>query len=153
MDPSEGDKSTRTNALKWFESHPLVATVLWALGADVRDNSEKQEEIKRRNSLNRSLSWRDDRDGRSIVEHSSRNQSPKFSDSNILHSTASSRTDRSSPSSATEDGEIVFKRSPPKLDERDSFEDSSPNNNYGFYVTISPPQEHLFPRVPRGDDT
>ena len=134
-----------SNALNWFGSHPLVATVLWALGADVRDHVDKPVSGKPRTAFNRSLSWRDDRGG-SIVDNNSEH-GERVRRSNMLHST---RSDRQSSES---DGITIVRRLnyPDSETTRDSLESESPQS-YGFYVAISPPQEHLYPKVPSQND-
>jgi hypothetical protein len=147
---SSPERSNKTSALKWFEAHPLVATLLWVLGADVEEQAdEKASGKKSKPAVNRSLSWRDDRGGSIIVENDRVGSGKtRFTDSSVLYSGGSSNEDIQAG--------VMLKRNTVQYQERDSdsresFGTDSPNNNYGFYVTISPPQEHKFPRVPRDD--
>jgi hypothetical protein len=154
-----GSTTTKSSALNWFDAHPLVATVLYLLGADVTERGEEKHATTgkggdKRAAIQRSLSWRDDRGGSIVMDDAAAGQHgrTRFKDSAILHGHGSSNNE-----DKDKEGGVLLKRNTMQYHDRDadpardSFTDS-PNNNYGFYVTISPSQEHKFPRLPRGDD-
>lgn len=152
----------KTSALNWFNEHPVIATVLWVLGADVSEtvNDDSKHGTSKRRGLNRSLSWMDDRGGSIVLDRdadtsTSQMSRTRFTDSSILHGNGS--TSRSSDKN--EDGGVLLKRNTMQYNDRDADTSrestttgiDSPNSNYGFYVTISPQQDHTFPRVPKDD--
>eukprot|EP01038_Epipyxis_sp_PR26KG_P007240 gene7240-9871_t len=53
---------------QWLQTHPLVATVLWILGADTKTLSPTSEKINSQGKLN-ALTWRDQYSGGNIYEY------------------------------------------------------------------------------------
>lgn len=110
---------------KWFNKHPLVATVLWALGTHT---SKKEFEDAAEESDRSTLTWKDDHGGH-IAEYFEKVQTTDITEdtshsgqSVVLKIGTESRADNKTPSVDNEDTSV------------------SPQS-WGFYVSITPPQE------------
>ncbi len=149
-----GDSPTQ-QPLNWFAKHPVIASVLWMMGTDLNNNKNDStgslgSEETRINSSNR-LSWKDDCGG-NIAEFIGQVQTGDGGKANkegtITSSAlrkrgefnnASGKDDRSPPNGFRKD---------PKF--RDEIDVSAQSPQWGFYVSITPPQEQFLTQPPQG---
>ena len=146
MSEEERKSESGGNALQWFNSHPVVATVLWVLGADMRDNDSKIGDKRS------TLSWRDDHGGRIVEYQESPSRSAAVTDRFTEYSDRNERISvtRNSDESPEHSGGHLLKRKDPQSANQDKNGDiygefevhDSISPSWGFYVAITPPQEH-----------
>ncbi len=128
------------NALQWFNSHPVVATVLWALGAEVKEPGCKVNEKKS------TLTWRDEKQGLKIVDF----MSPESQGKETVGKETLLSPRISASAENKEEGHFL-KRKETVVDNGDVGDGSSfgefeventSSPNWGFFVAITPPQDH-----------
>lgn len=139
----------KTDSLGWFAKHPVIASVLWIMGTDLKNSPDSRSSLASDDAKsNNRLSWKDDYGGH-IAEYVGQIQSQK-SDGGIVKQ----RKDGSKQQSTLRKWQDTIDRSPPhgpqKKDVQNSkakefydLENDAQSPQWGFYVSITPPQEQF----------
>lgn len=142
------DVGDTDKTIQWFVKHPLIATVLWIVGADLQplqnDNPEQTPDDARLNKL----SWRDDHGG-NIAEYLGQVQKgSKFSEGKngtAFEEEDSTRRRSNSRSNNTSNllnlSDKSHSRSVGNGPSSPPQDQSMQSPQWGFYVSITPPQE------------
>ena len=132
MEQSTGlQRSPRVSAMNWFHDHPIVATVLWALGTEVKSCILSMEQENGPSKQN---------------ENVRRNISGDTCNSNILYSNQSS-SPAAEHNVKDEGGVLLPHRSALSSIDSSHIPDSvSPDMSspWGFFVPITPPSRDPF---------
>lgn len=112
--------SDNSSSVSWLKKHPVVSTVLWILGTDIKNSPKTESDDSRPNTL----SWRDDHGGHiaEYIDHVQR----KEANSNNPNTSVDSQ------------GKQLVRSSNEKFAEGSPDSCSSP---YGFYVRLTPPSD------------
>lgn len=141
MDYSGSKIDKHKEPMQWFDKHPLIATVLWALGAGHQSQSEDVPDLYDSNEKLNKLSWKD-ANGGSIAEYLTDVQVAKDkdrSDTKPLESGQSNirRNLKLDPNMAT----VCTDESNPT---DDMYAEDTCSPQYGFFVAITPPENERY---------
>lgn len=125
-------KIKATQSVAWYDKHPVVSAILWILGTEIQQSPASGEDTK----ASTTLSWKDDHGGHIaeyIYQIQRRNDDNNISNDRTSVTHLEQRTLNHKFNSNSKDKEIEG-------------EVIAPSPQWGFYVSITPPQES-FPKV------
>lgn len=138
MTSINNNNNSNNNKVK-FNQHPIVSILLWALGGDSQNDVDKTKDVNS-NSNNNILQWKDV-DGGNIHEYMSQVQisAPITKQTNFDSDTFT----QLQPESAKYNNENLYNNSN-NNNNQSLLENSIESPQWGFYVSITPPQQETF---------
>jgi len=131
-----------------LKAHPLVSLLFWALGQDLKRGSETTLHSENEGDTNdplqeRTLSWKDEKNGPLTTTNTWIDDFGEVEAKDIPLKGESEFKGPLKPK--------VLSKMEKGGNERTSSSDgggspNSPNNNWGFFVSITPPQAEIFPK-------
>ena len=141
-----------TEPLKWFNQHPVIATILWILGTEEQKAPTEVEY----NSKENILSWKDDHGGHiaEFMHVIQRKQEDTPTNASTNTSTNTSTSTSTSTSVTNDYYHMNSHTHNNKLNHHNQNHgtnnntiadaDTTPSPQWGFYVSITPPQPEIY---------